>query len=253
MNSSLHTVNASMIISWLVIAGLFLLVIFQYREVTRYRRRFNRLLGERLGPDGQARVPHSTQSWFVGELMLPVILLDTAKARVLSISPGAREWMAGLGVYRPETFIERQLADNDGENLSFRELKEQLSLRHGESVSFIDQVELVDDVGRTRRLAINVTSSATLERHHAAREVQARVQSLERQALFDHLTGLYSRGKTEEAMRQAIAHAQRYKTPLALAMFDIDLKPCTPPRKPGATGWWRTPVQVTGRLRLDVR
>jgi diguanylate cyclase (GGDEF)-like protein len=49
------------------------------------------------------------------------------------------------------------------------------------------------------------------------------VQSLERQALFDHLTGLYSRGKTEEAMRQAIAHAQRYKTPLALAMFDIDL------------------------------
>tara|TARA_R100000789_G_scaffold71369_1_gene67122 strand:- start:145 stop:651 length:507 start_codon:yes stop_codon:yes gene_type:complete len=164
-----------MIISWLVIAGLFLLVIFQYREVTRYRHRFNRLLGERLG------------------------------------------------------------------------------LHHRESVSFIDQVELVDDVGRTRRLAINVTSSATLERHHAAREVQARVQNLERQALFDHLTGLYSRGKTEEAMRQAIAHAQRYKTPLALAMFDIDLKPCTPPRKPGATGWWRTPAQVTGRLRLDVR
>lgn len=405
MNSSLHTVNASMIISWLVIAGLFLLVIFQYREVTRYRRRFNRLLGERLGLGGEGRAPHSTQSWFVGELMLPVILLDTAKARVLSISPGAREWLAGLGVCRPETFIERQLADNDGENLSFRELKEQLSLRHRQSVSFIDQVELVDDVGRTRRLAINVTSlplactrgdqllvfvsgvmsetgddtafqkfyqligatltqpslplalnsilsalakttsqpvslsvsiyrpetdslelttrrdlpdaltdplktaaagyghgvhataaildrpvlqdlrkpndsvpralaakmmaagvtfwaswpvcglngqllgtldvygnrpgvidrlsgrvplaihlaAATLERHHAAREVQARVQSLERQALFDHLTGLYSRGKTEEAMRQAIAHAQRYKTPLALAMFDIDL------------------------------
>src|SRR5690554_7942928 len=105
MNSSLHTINASMIISWLVIAGLFLLVIFQYREVTRYRHRFNRLLGERLGPDGQARVPHSTQSWFVGEL------------------------------------------------------KAQLSLHHRESVSFIDQVELVDDVGRTRRLAINVTSS----------------------------------------------------------------------------------------------
>jgi len=199
MNSSLHTINASMIISWLVIAGLFLLVIFQYREVTRYRRRFNRLLGERLGLDGEGRAPHSTQSWFVGEL------------------------------------------------------KGQRSLRHHEPVSFIDQVELVDDVGRTRRLAINVTSSATLERHHAAREVQARVQSLERQALFDHLTGLYSRGKTEEAMRQAIAHAQRYKTPLALAMFDIDLKPCTPPRKPGATGWWRTPAQVTGRLRLDVR
>ncbi len=146
MNSSLHTVNASMIISWLVIAGLFLLVIFQYREVTRYRRRFNRLLGERLGLDGEGRAPPS----------------------------------------RP-------------------------------------------------------------------REVQARVQSLERQALFDHLTGLYSRGKTEEAMCQAIAHAQRYKTPLALAMFDIDLKPGTPPRKPGATGWWRTPAQVTGRLRLDVR
>lgn len=149
MNSSLHTINASMIISWLVIAGLFLLVIFQYREVTRYRRRFNRLLGERLGLDGEGRAPHSTQSWFVGEL------------------------------------------------------KGQRSLRHHEPVSFIDQVELVDDVGRTQRLAI--------------------------------------------------AHAQRYKTPLALAMFDIDLKPCTPPRKPGATGWWRTPVQATGRLRLDVR
>lgn len=404
MDSDLFVSNASTFATGAVIGILFLLVIVQHRQVNRYRRKVGLLASGRLGPQAKSGVPRSAQSWFVSQIRLPVVLLDIQTARVMTVSPGGRDWLESLGIAQPELFLERQLYSAGGENLSFRALSEELQNFRREPVSFIDQLEISDEEGDVHRRTVNVDllplecenglqalafisgvlsetdddtafrkfyqligaaltqpdlglalsailsalakttsqsvglsiavfapetgklelasrlalpasasrslhstpvsygagvqataaalgrhlcqdvreqsgvlsehqgrvlqdsgfhvwaswpitglagqllgtldvyaargslierlsrrvplalhlAAATLERHEATRQIQARVQSLELQALYDHLTGLYSRGKTEDAVRQAIARAQRYQVPFAVVLFDID-------------------------------
>lgn len=57
----------------------------------------------------------------------------------------------------------------------------------------------------------------------AAAELRDRAKRLAVLATTDRLTGLYNRLKFDEALASEIARAKRYKTPLSLVMFDVDL------------------------------
>jgi diguanylate cyclase (GGDEF)-like protein len=53
-------------------------------------------------------------------------------------------------------------------------------------------------------------------------ELQELAQHLRFRATTDPLTGLYNRAKFDESLASEAARSQRYKSPLALIMFDID-------------------------------
>jgi diguanylate cyclase len=54
-------------------------------------------------------------------------------------------------------------------------------------------------------------------------QLRARLREKHEQAVRDPLTGLFNRLAYDERMGQELARSQRYKTPLALAVFDVDL------------------------------
>ncbi|WP_249779781.1 sensor domain-containing diguanylate cyclase [Bradyrhizobium sediminis] len=53
-------------------------------------------------------------------------------------------------------------------------------------------------------------------------ELQELAQNLRLRATTDPLTGLYNRAKFDESLASEVARSQRYKTPLALIMYDVD-------------------------------
>jgi len=57
---------------------------------------------------------------------------------------------------------------------------------------------------------------------HAHAEMEKANQRLEELAVTDDLTGLYNRRRFHEILEQELQRVQRYGTPLAVAMFDID-------------------------------
>ncbi len=82
-----------------------------------------------------------------------------------------------------------------------------------------DQALRTSDEARRRHDELQ-RAHAALEKLHVQLAAQANLA--EARARTDHLTGLANRGHLEERMRDEIARARRYRTPLALAMIDLD-------------------------------
>jgi diguanylate cyclase (GGDEF)-like protein/PAS domain S-box-containing protein len=63
---------------------------------------------------------------------------------------------------------------------------------------------------------------AVIETLHDLTERKKMEEALTRLATTDTLTGVYNRGKIEESLRQEMARAARYGTPLTILLFDLD-------------------------------
>ena len=63
---------------------------------------------------------------------------------------------------------------------------------------------------------------AVIETLHDLTERKKMEEALTRLATTDTLTGIYNRGKIKESLRQEIARATRYASPLSILLFDID-------------------------------
>ena len=91
--------------------------------------------------------------------------------------------------------------------------------------------EWLDAVGGTRRYLScdavpiynrNKELVAVIETLHDLTERKKMEEELTRLATTDPLTGIYNRGKIEESLRQEMARATRYGSPLAIILFDLD-------------------------------
>lgn len=82
-----------------------------------------------------------------------------------------------------------------------------------------EQALRTSDEERRRHDALQ-RAHADLEKLHVQLATQANLA--EARARTDHLTGLANRGHLEERLRDEVARARRYGTPLALAMIDLD-------------------------------
>lgn len=63
---------------------------------------------------------------------------------------------------------------------------------------------------------------AVIETLHDLTERKKMEEALTRLATTDTLTGIYNRGKIEESLRQEMARAVRYGSPLTIILFDLD-------------------------------
>ena len=63
---------------------------------------------------------------------------------------------------------------------------------------------------------------AVIETLHDLTERKKMEEALTRLATTDTLTGIYNRGKIEDSLRQEMARATRYGSPLAIILFDLD-------------------------------
>lgn len=63
---------------------------------------------------------------------------------------------------------------------------------------------------------------AVIETLHDLTERKKMEEALTRLATTDTLTGIYNRGKIEESLRQEMARASRYGSPLTILLFDLD-------------------------------
>lgn len=63
---------------------------------------------------------------------------------------------------------------------------------------------------------------AVIETLHDLTERKKMEEALTRLATTDTLTGIYNRGKIEESLRQEMARAARYGSPLTILLFDLD-------------------------------
>jgi diguanylate cyclase (GGDEF)-like protein/PAS domain S-box-containing protein len=63
---------------------------------------------------------------------------------------------------------------------------------------------------------------AVIQTLHDLTERKKMEEELLRLATIDTLTGIYNRGKVEDALRQEMARAARYESPLAILLFDLD-------------------------------
>ena len=63
---------------------------------------------------------------------------------------------------------------------------------------------------------------AVIETLHDLTERKKMEEALTRLATTDTLTGIYNRGKIEESLRQEMARAARYGSPLTIILFDLD-------------------------------
>ena len=91
--------------------------------------------------------------------------------------------------------------------------------------------EWLDGVGGARRYlssdAVPIYSHAkelvaVIETMHDLTERKKMEEELSRLATTDTLTGICNRGKIEESLRQEMARASRYGTPLSIILFDLD-------------------------------
>jgi len=63
---------------------------------------------------------------------------------------------------------------------------------------------------------------AVIETLHDLTERKKMEEALTRLATTDTLTGIFNRGKIEESLRQEMARASRYGSPLTIILFDLD-------------------------------
>jgi len=91
--------------------------------------------------------------------------------------------------------------------------------------------EWLDTVGGARRYLScdavpiynhNKELVAVIETLHDLTERKKMEEALTRLATTDTLTGIYNRGKIEECLRQEMARAARYGSPLTILLFDLD-------------------------------
>lgn len=91
--------------------------------------------------------------------------------------------------------------------------------------------EWLDAVGGERRYLAcdavpiynhNKELVAVIETLHDLTERKKMEEALTRLATTDTLTGIYNRGKIEESLRQEMARAARYGSPLTILLFDLD-------------------------------
>jgi len=90
------------------------------------------------------------------------------------------------------------------------------------SAKYVD-IRLVPIHGRKERVSGYLATLQDIsERKSIEATLEAQTRELERQAITDDLTGLYNRRYTNEVLTREFQRSERHRSPLSLALFDVD-------------------------------
>ena len=153
-------------------------------------------------------------------------LLETSRRRALSVGEGlpGQAWELGEPMWMTEVtedqgFIRTEQASRDGLHAAVA-----VPVPSGEGVRGIFEFFSAEAMPREHEL-VEMMASLSRQAGHFLDILEERselVSRLERLATTDELTGILNRRGWDEALRREIARSRRGRTPLWVALFDLD-------------------------------